>query len=47
MPIVCYFQKLAEITDLRTQNPGTFRKRGSNGWCKANNPLIFGIKGLE
>jgi len=38
---------MVEITDLMTQNPVTGRKGVSKGWYKADNPLIFGIAGLE
>ncbi|MCX6700569.1 MAG: hypothetical protein NTV68_11730 [Methanomicrobiales archaeon] len=46
-PLIGYFQKMAKITDLITQNQVPGRKGVSKGWGKTDNLLIFGIAGLE
>ena len=42
-----YFNKLAIITPVRTQNTSTTRKEVSSGRPNADTPLIFGINGPE
>ncbi len=45
--IIGYYLKPGEMPPLTTQNPGICRKRVSKWSCNEENPLIFGIMGLE
>jgi len=40
-----YFQKLGGMVAVPTQKLGHLQEGGSEGWCNANIPLIFGICG--